>query len=515
MKKLLISAILAMMATTFILSCSSSVSSSDDETEISTTTTPITPEPELEHADPMLSQPLTLEATEAGDILIAHPWSKLQVKKNGNLLSLETETVDPSGANVEGYKITVAENDIITFYAEGSENPCNENDTYDNYEPEPEEPFMYFVKTPECYIYGNIMSLVTPTNFETATELSDKDSDFAFLFMFDNKLKNHETKRLLLPATALSPYCYYGMFAGCSSLTIPPTLPATTLTIACYRMMLAYSGMKNAPELPATTLAEECYTGMFSNCTELTETPDLPATTLAEKCYMNMFDECTKITSTPILPARTLKKQCYQCMFRGCTALISAPALPATAMEDTCYDSMFEDCTSLTSAPALPATTVARFCYGNMFKGCTELTTGPNTLPATTAAEGCYYHMFENCSKLSSAPALPATTLARECYINMFRNCTSLTKAPDLPASKLESGCYDYMFNKCTKLNYLKCLATDFGSGHSAYWPSMWLTDVASSGTIVRPSAAADVWNIQGSPRIPTGWTVVDSDSQE
>ena len=34
---------------------------------------------------------------------------------------------------------------------------------------------------------------------------------------------------------------------------------------------------------------------MFAGCTSLTTAPELPATTLADYCYMSMFQGCTKL----------------------------------------------------------------------------------------------------------------------------------------------------------------------------------------------------------------------------
>ena len=169
-----------------------------------------------------------------------------------------------------------------------------------------------------------------------------------------------------------------------------------------------------------------CYFEMFAGCTSLTSAPALPATTLAERCYYQMFKDCTSLTATPTLPATTLANRCYQGMFFGCISLTSAPALPATTLAERCYYQMFNCCTSLTSAPALPATTLEVYCYARMFKDCTSLTAAP-TLPATTLADDCYNFMFYGCTGFTSAPALPATTLADECYYGMFYGCTSLT----------------------------------------------------------------------------------------
>ena len=172
----------------------------------------------------------------------------------------------------------------------------------------------------------------------------------------------------------MAPYCYFGMFFGCTALTQAPTLPATTLADYCYQNMFQdCTSLTQAPALPATTLAPYCYNGMFSGCTSLTQAPALPATTLATNCYRYMFRDCTALTQAPALPATMLTSKCYQYMFYGCTSLTQAPALPATNLESYCYDSMFQGCTSLVQIPALPATKLANYCYRHMFQNCTKI----------------------------------------------------------------------------------------------------------------------------------------------
>ena len=106
----------------------------------------------------------------------------------------------------------------------------------------------------DCYIYGNIMSLITSTDFASNTSLENHSDAFRALFRDNSHIKNHETKDLVLPATTLSGNCYNEMFYGCTSLT-------------------------KAPELPATTLVEHCYEGMFSGCTNLAFVTCLAKTT--------------------------------------------------------------------------------------------------------------------------------------------------------------------------------------------------------------------------------------------
>lgn len=92
--------------------------------------------------------------------------------------------------------------------------------------------------------------------------------------------------------------CFFRLFYGCSALTTPPELPATTLTYQCYRLMFYNCiNLTKAPSLPATTLPSDwfCYYNMFTNCSNLEELPELPATTLTEYCYYSMFEYCSKI----------------------------------------------------------------------------------------------------------------------------------------------------------------------------------------------------------------------------
>ena len=199
-----------------------------------------------------------------------------------------------------------------------------------------------------CYIYGNVMSLINSTDYATATELT-KEYQFSCLFRENETIYSHPTKKIVLPATTLTEYCYERMFYGCTNLT-------------------------TAPELPATTLATQCYNEMFYGCTNLTSAPELPATTLATQCYSKMFYGCNSLTTAPAaLPATTLAEKCYEQMFYGCTSLTTAPELPATTLAEICYSSMFQGCTNLTTAPELPATTLARRCYEYMFYGCKNL----------------------------------------------------------------------------------------------------------------------------------------------
>ncbi len=185
-----------------------------------------------------------------------------------------------------------------------------------------------FYCTKPCYIYGNIMSLITPTGFEKATTLTEPYT-FQYLFDYNSNIDIHPIQKLLLPATTLTEKCYYRMFRSCYGLT-------------------------KAPELPAMTMAKACYSKMFFNCTALVETPYLPATTLADDCYSEMFESCSSLKTPPaILPATTLAGSCYNKMFAHCNNLERAPYLPATQLIGACYYMMFYDCKKINSITCL------------------------------------------------------------------------------------------------------------------------------------------------------------------
>lgn len=326
-----------------------------------------------------------------------------------------------------------------------------------------------FCSTGDCYIYGNVMSLLYATSYPTATTLSGQ-SVFSELFASNNyhplPLYNHPYKTLVLPATTLTAKCYSGMFAGCEHLTTAPVLPATVLANDCYsRMFYACTSLTEAPALPATTLTQGCYNGMFVGCSSLTKAPDLSEvrTMTGISCCQEMFAYCTSLTTTPAMPTMVgrLQRMCYQGMFKGCTSLTTASALFGTAptLDQNCCQSMFEGCIRLTTVPAL-------------------------------------------------APA--SAELQSSCYQSMFKGCTSLTTAPDLPANftnRSAQNAYREMFSGCTSLNSVKCYASTVAGG-GAPPTSNWLSNVASSGTFHTPESVSFTWTRNASG-IPEGWTVV------
>ncbi len=126
-----------------------------------------------------------------------------------------------------------------------------------------------------CYVYGNMMSLISSSGFSGKYELQEISANCAtFRELFKgnpNNMTNHPTKDLLLPATTLRNNCYQEMFSGCENLT-------------------------RAPELPAPKLVEDCYTEMFNNCVILSyvkclATEKNPSSLLFSDCVNNWLNK--------------------------------------------------------------------------------------------------------------------------------------------------------------------------------------------------------------------------------
>ena len=213
------------------------------------------------------STPLTMEALTDGTIVITSPKNGMQFSLNSGKMAINPEA-DGDGDNTK-FTINVNAGEKMAFYGDGT--------NITNY---------YGTKitdgTAQVKVYGNIMSLVDETGYETATALLAENTFDSF---FDSNANLTDASGLLLPATTLSSRCYSFLFNGCAALTA-------------------------APALPATSLASYCYSAMFNNCVALTAAPALPAKVLSQRCYQNMFKGCTKLSSVTCLATDISANNC-------------------------------------------------------------------------------------------------------------------------------------------------------------------------------------------------------------
>lgn len=289
------------------------------------------------------NNPLTLEFIDAGNVTLTKVGNPGDVYYSLDLG--KTTTIAPFDT-----PIPVSSGGKISFYRDLDHD-------FDDYE------YDYFTINcdKDCYVYGNVMSLITKEGFGKANKLYEYALNN--LFKGNIHIKNHNSIDLVLPATELEYWCYGSMFEGCK-------------------------GLKKTPKLPATKMAKYCYYKMFSECTGLEVISSISATELAESCCEEMFAGCTGLKTVPedLLPAEKMnERDCYRSMFQNCTSLVKAPALPATELAYLCYAFMFQNCTSLETAPVLPAETMPDGCYDNMFDGCSNLNS--ITCLATTIIE--------------------------------------------------------------------------------------------------------------------------------
>lgn len=302
-----------------------------------------------------LSTPLTLEAAVAGAVVT------FDNKATGPVTyTVNGGTGGTIASGATGTITLAAVGDKVQFYGDNEAYATNTTDgNYSN-----------IACSADCYVYGNIMSLVKSAGFESQKTLTGNYT-FCGLFKDNAHIKNKTGYDLLLPATSVTYHGYYSMFRGCTSLTTAPNLPATSLAMAsCCRMFQDCTSLVYAASaLPAITMESNCYESMFQGCTSLASAPELPATTLEYACYAHMFEGCTSLTSAPELPATTLESKCYKEMFSGCTSLTSAPALPATGLPTYCYYGMFKDCSSLNSVTCLATDINATGCVTNWLDG--------------------------------------------------------------------------------------------------------------------------------------------------
>lgn len=210
--------------------------------------------------DNMRSIPLTFEAVENGTEILYQNYNLCPVEwwKDGESYTYTSQT-----------EIILNAGEKVCFYGKNTCYWLSEN-------------VSHFTFSKDCYVYGNIMSLINSDNFADLYELDENSENvFRELFKDNQTLLSHSLKELLLPATTLSQRCYYSMFEGCTKL-------------------------QKAPVLPALELTSECYRSMFSGCESLSYIKCLATDILATDCTKNWVygvynsQSCTFVKATNV-----------------------------------------------------------------------------------------------------------------------------------------------------------------------------------------------------------------------
>ena len=282
-------------------------------------------------------------------------------------------------------------------------------------------------------------------------------------------------------------YCFNNLFAGCTSLTQAPELPATKLDGYCYASMFSgCTGLTQAPELPATKLVWYCYNSMFKGCTSLTKAPKLSVAEIEGKyCYGEMFYGCTNMSQIDVafeewpvndgtynwvknvaptglfICSKTLPLECgvnripegWTLKFIDDITPDSANYLTFTAEEDSSTFGIvdnyknFDVLYSLDGGETWNALT-EEYSVTLAHKGDKALIRGYNpngfnfvsrcrkfTMTGKIAANGSVMSLIDGVGNTTVIPS-------GYCFFRLFYRCSSLTQAPELPATTLTNICY-------------------------------------------------------------------------
>lgn len=108
---------------------------------------------------------------------------------------------------------------------------------------------------------GNIMSLLKGDRFLNSTI----SKAYAFVRLFKGNTTLMDAGRLILPSNTYNT-CYYEMFQGCTSLAIPPRIPAVTTARQCYEKMFdGCTGLKCLTNLATDLSGSQCMNNWVQN----------------------------------------------------------------------------------------------------------------------------------------------------------------------------------------------------------------------------------------------------------
>ena len=123
---------------------------------------------------------------------------------------------------------------------------------------------------------------------------------------------------------------------------------------------------------------------------------------------------------------------------------------------------------------------------------------------ASQIAYQAFRRLFNGCSGLVTAPKISSGKVSTACFYSMFQGCGFAT-APRIFATSLVNSCCRDMFRDCQQLDRIEVDFTDWADSANA--TLNWVSNVAASGTFIKPAALPEEY---GTSRIPEGWTVIN-----
>lgn len=441
--------------------------------------------------------PLTFAISSGGTIRWSHNQTVLSDIGNKTIEYRKNKgTWTSITASTGGVSFNVATGDIVEFRGNNvaySSLPLSYN--------------TFSGSTAQFEAYGNVMSLISGSGFETLSALTEQ---YALNRLFAGT-KITSAKNLILPSLTLPYHVYTSMFENCSMMTTAPVLPAPTLSNSCYDEMFKNCSSLNYIKCLATNISA-------TNCTYNWVTGVAPTGTFVEATGMSGWSAgnsgipngWTVEGGAPPVPEEEPVYSAMPLTFEITTA--PSPSYIYLTRHGSMADKTIEyskddgtTWTPITSSTAGTAIEVAAgnkvqlrgsnsaygtsgttdYCnftcstgvtckvYGNLlsihnmyayeligefhtpylfkmlFFNNVAITDAGNLImnPTILSTHACN-RMFFGCTALTQAPALPATKLEALCYEEMFGRCTSLTHGPDLPATIIPTGAYSAMFDR-------------------------------------------------------------------
>lgn len=282
--------------------------------------------------------------------------------------------------------------------------------------------------TYNCYdhMFYNCTNLITAPELP-ATELEGG----CYQYMFAN---TNITEVPYLPASRIYSYCYTGMFQNCNSLTYVNCFPDYLYfeSYSNYNMNYMFYNCKNLTTVVLwsgksfRSLPNYCFYKMFAHCSSLQSATfknnnKMYGQNLGQYSCAFMFAYCSSLIQGPKISVSSMAFHgaCMQ-MYDSCTSLIDASSVFESSAQDLyerCFAGMFSKCTSLTETPYFGSEISYKSACGNeimflMFYNCTSLTEvnlrGQFNFNNCT---GCWKEMFKGCSNLSKIRILHDSSL--------------------------------------------------------------------------------------------------------
>lgn len=322
--------------------------------------------------------PLTLESTGSGTITFLN---KAQGPVYYRINAGTEQTISANSTK----NITVSNHDIVQFWGN--------NNTYTRFEEMLTDPTQWTENDQyniinsniscnvDCYIYGNITSLISKTNFFNGIDIPEKLA-FSELFQDNTHIISHPTKNLVLGAQFISEGCYFRTFYGCTKLT---------------KTAISYAIGKAEKGTYYDNYTEQYVEYIYKN-----------SSNLPYGCYQQMYRNCTSLSNIQFTKMR-LGNYSASRMFSGCTSLIDASGLTIDNASNYGCDHMFEFCSSLTNAPKISGSYPGIYSYYGMFYNCTSLTNSP-LISFYLPTGNCFRQMFFNCTNLNNVTFLCTDT---------------------------------------------------------------------------------------------------------